>query len=156
MRWAAAATVVSVVAIAPVDHIAHRLSVAQRNGADWHYSVLVLALAAVIVAALALWTAAAVAAVRRMDLGTRLLAAESVLATALGTVMGLITAATALWWGSMASSAPWFLDGTRVGTPGSALGPNIVVAMALMLGASVVAGWGVVRITRSWPALRAG
>jgi len=154
--WAAAATVVSAAAIVPVAVVAHRLDVAQRNGADWRYSVVVLAVAAIVVAAAALWTAAVVAAVRRMDLGTRLLMVESVLATALGAVMVLITAATALWWGSMASSAPWFLDATSVGTPGSAFDPNMVVAMTLMLGASGAAGWGVVRIARSWPALRPG
>jgi len=154
--WAGAATVVTVAAVIPLGVIAHRLNSAQRNGADWHYSVGFAVVALASVATLALWTAAAVAAVQRMELRTGLVVAESALATALAAVMVLITGSTALWWGSMAFSAPWFLQGTSTGTPGSPFELNIVVAMALMLGATLAAGFGVVRMSRSWSRLLSG
>jgi len=65
-----------------------------------------------------------------------------------------ITAATAVWWVSIATSAPWFLWGTPVGSAGSAFEPQLVATMVLMVLAAVAAGYGAGRIARSMRDLR--
>ncbi len=64
--------------------------------------------------------------------------------------MVAMTAATALWWAVMGTSAPSFLQGMPVD-------PDLVLTMALMLAASAGAGYGgVLRMARSRSALRLG
>ena len=150
---AAVATVVTVAATLGLRPLAHGLTAAQRNGGDWHCTLLFVLVALAVVTTLALWTGAAVAAARRMTLSTRTLVAESVLAVALGAVMVLVTASSALWWGSVAASAPWFFSGTRFGTPGSAVSPNLILALGLMALGTLTGAYGVIRVTRSLSAL---
>jgi hypothetical protein len=103
---------------------------------------------------LALWTAAAVATASRIVLPEGVVSAEAVLALAVAGGMVLMTAATALWWGAIGSSAAWYLQGVRPGSPASAVSTNLAATMALMVLACAVASYGVVRILRSWSELR--
>jgi hypothetical protein len=66
----------------------------------------------------------------------------------------VMTVATALWWGAVASGAPWFLAGSRPGPAALPFDPNLVATISLMLAAIAVAGYGALRITRSWKELR--
>jgi hypothetical protein len=151
------ATVVAVAALVALVAVAHTLTPAQRNAevathpVVWYYLVEFIATMLLVAVALALWTAAAVAAARRLDLPRPVLCAEAVLAAGAAVAMVVMTAGTAVWWGSIASSAPWFLQGTRVESAGSPLNAQLVGTMVLMLVASVLAGYGVSRVAQSWP-----
>ena len=152
----------AVAALVALVAVAHTLTPAQRNAevathpVVWYYLVEFIATMLLVAVALALWTAAAVAAARRLDLPRPVLCAEAVLAAGAAVAMVVMTAGTAVWWGSIASSAPWFLQGTRVESAGSPLNAQLVGTMVLMLVASVLAGYGVSRVARSWPQLRSG
>jgi hypothetical protein len=135
---------------------AHALSTAQRNGTDPGYGVAFVAWALLIAATICLWTRAAIATARRIRLGRRALALESGLAVAVAAAMCAMTVASAIWWGSMAEHAPWFLHGTATGTAGSPFDLRLAATMALMLGAVVAGQYGVARIGRSWVDLRRG
>lgn len=158
---AAVSTVAATVAMAGLVGLAHTLSPAQRNGGlvyhpvVWYYLLAIIPTALLVALALALWTVAAVAVTRRLVLARPVLFAEAVLAVALSVAMFVITAATAVWWGAIASSAPWFL-GAQSGSAASAFTPNLVGTMALMSVACAVATCGVVRVARSWRDLRLG
>jgi hypothetical protein len=156
------ATVVAVAALVALVVVAHTLTPAQRNAEPvthpivWYYFVEFIVTMLLSAVALALWTVAAVVAARRLDLPRPVLSAEALLAVGAAAAMVVMTAATAVWWGSIASSAPWFLHGTRAESAGSPLDAQLVGTMALMLAASVLAGYGVSRVARSWPQLRSG
>jgi len=146
------ATVLTVVAVGvfiPLVLWAHHLDWRHWNGGDGWYSTAIVLWALLVAATLAQWTASGVAAVRRMDIPTRLLRVEAILAVAVAGVMVLATTAAALWWGAMAHDAPWFLQGTVPGTKPSPFTPQLVLTLALMLTAVLPAGFGVARITRS-------
>jgi len=129
---------------------AHSLSAAQRNGADAAYSAAFVVWALVAATTLVLWTRAAVVAGRRLELSRRVLAAVSALAVAVGAAMAAMTVNTAIWWGTMAERAPWFLHGAPLGTNGSPFNPQLAGTMGLMLASVVVGEYGVSRIGRSW------
>ena len=154
------ATVVAVAALAALVAVAHTLTPAQRNGelashpVVWYYLVQFIVTMLLVAVALALWTVAAVVTALRLDLPRPVLAAEALLAVGAAAAMVVMTAATAVWWGSIASSAPWFLHGTRAESAGSPLSAQLVGTMVLMLVASILAGYGVSRVARSWPQLR--
>jgi hypothetical protein len=154
------ATVVAVTALAALVAVAHTLTPAQRNGelanhpVVSYYLVEFMVTMVLVAVALALWTVAAVVTARRLDLPRPVLSAEALLAAGAAAAMVVMTAATAVWWGSIASSAPWFLKGTRAESAGSPLNAQLVGTMVLMLVASVFAGYGVSRVARSWPQLR--
>jgi len=151
---ATALTVVTVGAVLPLSLWAHHLNELQRNGGDGIYSGAFVTWALLVAGALSLWTAAGVAAAIRIDLPRRVLHVEAMLAIAVAGAMAVITAATALWWGSMATRAPWFLEGTAPGTSPSPFNVQLVLTMALMLVAVLVAAYGVVRVARSRTGLR--
>jgi hypothetical protein len=46
------------------------------------------------------------------------------LAATVTAAMTAMTGALALWWAAVGSSAPWFLQGTRVGSAASAVTPT--------------------------------
>jgi hypothetical protein len=152
---AVASTVVSLVAMVALVAVAHTLTPDQRNGGAlyhpvvWYYLVQFIATVLVLAVMLALWTAAAVVTVRRLDLPRPVLSAESALAIAVTAAMVAMTAATTVWWGVMASSAPWFLQGRPAGSGGSPFNQEVVVTMTLMLVAIIVATYGVSRVARS-------
>jgi hypothetical protein len=151
---AAALTVVTVTAVIPLSAWAHGLNEPQRNGGDAMYSAGFVLWALLVAGALAGWTAAGVAAARRIELGIRVIRIEAVLAVAVACILVAITAATAVWWGAMAKDAPWFLGNTQHGTTSSPYSLQLSLTMALMLAAALFAGYGVLRISRSWTEFR--
>ena len=100
------------------------------------------------------WTAAAVVATRRLTIELAKLKILGMLAVAVATCMPIMTAAAAAWWGSMATTAPWFLAGTPVGSSPSTLATNLLVVLIVMMIASIAGMFGVVRVLRSWPGLQ--
>ncbi len=153
---AAAATVVAVVAFLGLVALAHTVTPEQRNGGllyhpvVWYYLVAFVVTMLVIVATLVLWMVAAVTVARRLELSRRVLSVEGSLAVAVAVAMSLMTAATALWWGAVASGAPWFIQGARPGSPASGFSGSLAATMALMLVACAVAGFGLSRVARAW------
>lgn len=157
---AAVSTVVFIGAGAALLGLADTLSPAQRNGGllyhpvVWYYLLAVIATALLAALALGLWTVAAVVITGRLALGQPVLSVEAALAGGLSVAMFLMTAATAVWWGAIASSAPWFLQGIRPRQGVSAFSPTLLETIALMLVACAIAGFGVIRVARSWRDLR--
>jgi hypothetical protein len=151
---AAGATVVAAAALARLTIDASTLTSAARNGGDRLYSLGFVLVALLLWAALALWTAAAVAIGRQLILSRRVLAIEAAAASAVTAGMILMTAATASWWAAVASSAPWFLHGTARAPAVSAFTPSLVGVMTVMLVAGVIAAYGVTRVARSWREVR--
>ena len=139
---AAVATLGAVAALVATRSFAHGLTTAQRNGADTTYSLVFIATALLVAVTLGLWTAVAVACVRRVVLSEAVLRVEAALATAVGAAMLVMTVATALWWESVASTAPSFLSGSRFGLS-SWQDPNIFTTAAVMLVATTFAAYGV-------------
>jgi hypothetical protein len=153
---AAATTVAAIVAVLGLVALARTVTPEQRNGGllyhavVWYYLVPFVLTMLVIVATLALWTVAAVAVARRLELSRRVLSVEGALAVAVAVAMPLMTAATALWWGAVASGEPWFIQGARPGSSASGFSASLAATMALMLVACAVAGFGLSRVARAW------
>jgi hypothetical protein len=154
--WAAVASAVALGGAAALIPWAHSLSDAARNGADSAYSAGFLGVACVGTVALALWTRVAARSLLGLTLHRRLLWAESALAIGIAAAMGVVTVATAIWWGSVAMDAPWFLHGSRRGTGGSPFNPQVTSTVIVMALALVVAMVGVACIGRSWTTARRG
>ena len=130
---------------------AHRLSSGQRSGHDSVYLLGVGAWALLMAACLVAWTVAGVATARRLAFSAKLLRLEAWLAAAVSTTMAVMTIATAIWWAALASAAPWFFAGRPVGTSTSALVPQLLLAMLLMLIATPLASAGALRALRTLP-----
>ena len=147
---AVTATLGTVVAAGALVSWAQRLTNHQRNvGFGW-YQLLFLITAALVAFTVATWSAAAVAIARRLDIGLRQLRFAGVLAVVVAVCMPIMTAAAAAWWGSMAGAAPWFLAGTPVGSSPSPLSPNLLIVLVMMMVASGVGVFGLLRVVRSW------
>ena len=151
---ALAASGLTVVATVPLLIWAHRLTSYQRNGGLHWYGALYLVWATLVVVTLTLWTVLAIATARRVQLSTRVLAAEAVLAGVVAFAMLMMIAATAFWWGAMANDAPAFLSVGPTRTSGSPWNFQLVVTVALMALAMGTAAIGVVREVRGWMRLR--
>jgi hypothetical protein len=151
--WTSAAAGAALGGLVPV---AHSLTTAQRNGGSSAYSVAFVLMAILVSTALAMWTIAAVAITRRLALSRRVLVGEVALATLVVGTMVVMTGATATWWGTVASSAPWFLQGTRTGSVASPFEPQLAATMALMLITTLAALGAMSRVTRSWREWRMG
>ena len=128
---------------------AHTLTSLQRNGGDHTYGGVFLAWVALLAATLLAWAAAAAACARRLDLSARELRLEARLGAAVALAMAVVTVATAVWWGAVASAAPWFLDGGPAGAQGSPLSANTLAPALLMLCACALAAVGTHRALRS-------
>ncbi len=111
---------------------AHHLDAFQRNGHDALYGLAFVAAGLLLVGCLAAWTAVAVSTARRLELPARLLEAEVALAAAVSVAMLAMTIATAVWWGALASDAPWALHGQPAGAGASPLLAQLLAAMLLM------------------------
>lgn len=135
---------------------AHGLTGPQRNGHDVAYAIAFLCLALLAAACLVAWTVAAVATARRLPLRAATLRTETWIACAVAGAMGVMTAATAVWWGALAGAAPWFLAGSAAGAAASPLAPQLLAAAALMLLATLLGGAGAQRAVRALPALSGG
>lgn len=155
--WAVASTLVEGGALAAILPWAHSLSAEDRAGALPSYSMAVLGFAVLTSVMLAMWTVAAVATARRVELSPRTLSLEGVLALTLCGLMAIITFATLIWWTAIASGAPWFFDLNSSGRSVSVLRgaahplaftPNLLASVGLMAGATAFAVAGARRISR--------
>jgi hypothetical protein len=133
---------------------AHHLTAQQRNSGLHWYGVLFLLWAALVVVTVTLWTVAAVATARRVELPGAILTAEAALAAALTVAMVVMVGATAVWWAAMAKDAPGFLSTSPGGAPGSPWDLWLVATVVLMLVAVGIAALGVAREVRVWTAMR--
>lgn len=153
VRWACWASLTAAVAAIALAAVGSRLTAAQRNGGSLGYTLAFAGTAAIAVTALALWTSSGVTVGRRLDLPARTLGIEAMLAGLATVIMAGMTTATAVWWGVLASVAPWFLWDAPAGTPSSPADPNLIGTMALMLSATLLAAIGTTRALRGSRAL---
>jgi len=147
---AGAITGLTVIGLLGLSIWAHHLTAAQRNGHNDVYTAAVLGWAALFAACLFSWAAAAVATVRHLNPTPRLLTLETRLAVAVTAAMAAMTIATAVWWATIANSAPWFFAGTAAGTPGMVAPLNLVIPVALMLTATLSGSMGARRSLRNF------
>jgi drug/metabolite transporter (DMT)-like permease len=126
---------------------------AQRNGHDLAYAISFAGWALLMFACVLTWTSAGVTVARRIELSSRLLRCEVWLAVAVTAAMAAVTVATTVWWVALADAAPWFFSDRPVGSTASALVPQLVIALLLMLVATSLGMAGVVRAVRSLPAV---
>ena len=150
VRWAITATATTGAIVGGLVIWARHLIEHQRNvGFGWYQLLFVIA-AISFVGAVATWTAAAVAATRQLNIRLGQLRVVGVLAVLVAVCMPAMTAAAALWWGSMATTAPWFLAGTAVGTSSSPLSANLFVVLIVMTIASGAGVLGLLRVISTW------
>jgi hypothetical protein len=147
-------TVLASGVLLPLSLWGHHLTAQQRNSGLHWYGVLFLLWAALVVATLTLWTVAAVATARRVDLTRAILIAEAALAAALTAAMVVMVGATAVWWAAIAKDAPGFLSTSPGGAPNSPWDLWFVATVVLMLVAVGIAALGVAREVRVWTAMR--
>ncbi len=152
--WAVTATAATGAAIGGLAIWARHLTNHQRNvGFGW-YQVAFAIVAILFAATVATWTAVAVAATRRINIGFGQLKVVGILAISVAACMLIMTAAAAVWWGSMATTAPWFLTGTPVGSAASPWATNLLTVLILMAVASGTGAVGSARVLRSWRLLK--
>jgi hypothetical protein len=156
VRWAVTATTVTAAATAGLAIWARHLTTHQRNAGFGWYQLLFVVLALMCAATVAAWSATAVTVTRRLQLGSRQLKVTGALAVSVAACMPLMTAAAAVWWGSMASTAPWFLSGAPAGSSSSPWATNLFGVLILMVIASAVGVIGLLRVIRSWRQLQQG
>jgi hypothetical protein len=130
---------------------AHRLSSAQRNGHDLAYAIGFAGWALLMLACVVTWTSAGVTVARRIEFSARLLRCEVWLAVAVTATMAAMTVATIVWWVALADAAPWFFADRPAGSTASALVPQLVFALLLMLVATSLGMAGVLRAVHSLP-----
>jgi hypothetical protein len=128
---------------------AHRLAPAARNGADASYGAAFLLWVTLFAASLLAWASAAAATARCLGLAPPILRVQARLGAAVSVSMTVMTLATVVWWTSLASAAPWFFDGRHVGSPGSALTPNIALPAGVLLLATLLGLTGATRALRA-------
>jgi len=154
VAWAVAATSASAAVGGGLVVWAQHLTTHQRNtGLGW-YQLLFIIVATLFGATVATWSAVAVAATRCLTIAARQLHVAAVLAILVAACMPLMTAAAAVWWASIATSAPWFLAGAPVGSSSSPWDINLLVVLIAMTAASGVGVIGVLRVISSWHVLR--
>ncbi len=152
---AVSCTVLTVAVTVPLLAWANHLP-SNHPGGGFHWEgALFLVWAALIVVTLASWTVAAVAAGRRIELSEAVLTTEALLAAVIAVAMVTMVAATAVWWGAMATDAPAFLNASPGGLPGSSWDILLVATVALMAVATGTAAVGVARELRLWTRARA-
>jgi hypothetical protein len=147
-------TVIFLAATAGLVVWAHGLTPSQRQGHDGAYAIAAVAWALLGTATLGSWCSAATRASACLDLSTATLRMQARLATAVATALGVMTAATAIWWTSVAAVSPTALTGAPSGHT-SALVPQLALAMVLMLVAIGIGGAGARRAARGVSGLSA-
>lgn len=148
VRRAVVATGLGAAALATLVVVAHTFGPVQRS--TWTLGAFSVVAASWVVV-VALWTTAAGAAWRRMDLAPRVLRVESGLAVIAAGSMVLLTAGVAVWWGAVAQAAPWFLQVSPVHPGGSVLNPQ-ALATEVLLALGAVLGMG--GAGRAWRQVR--
>jgi len=150
VQWAVASTAAAAAAVAGLSLWASHLTNHQRNsGFGWYQFVFEIA-AILFAITLATWSAAVVATTRRLDIGSGQIKVAGVMAILVAVCMPIMTAASAVWWGSMAATAPWFLAGTHVGSSPSPVTANLLAVLIVMLIASAAGVFGMLKVVRSW------
>jgi hypothetical protein len=153
IRRAAALTVVLAAGTIALVVSAHGLTGRERNGGDSGYAVAFVCWAAVGVACLLAWTAAAVATARRLDISATALRSQAWLAAGVAVAMAVMTAAAVVWWAAVADAAPWFFAGKPAGASASAPAPELLAAAGLMVLATLVGAAGAVQSMRARAAI---
>jgi len=153
VQWAVIATLATAAVVGALAVWAGHLTNHQRNSGFGWYQLLFVVAALLFSAAVASWSVAAVAVTRRLDVGSGQLKVGGSLAVVVGLCMPLMTGAAALWWGSIATTAPWFLAGTPTGSSPSPWTTNLLSVLILMTIASGFGVFGVFRVNRSTRAL---
>jgi hypothetical protein len=148
--WAVTASLVTAIAGGGLVVWARHISNHQRNAGFGWYQLMFVIVATLFAVTVATWSAVAVATTRRLNIGLVQLKVVGVLAVLVAICMPIMTAAAALWWGSMATTAPWFLAGTTVGSSPSPLATNLLVVLIVMTIASGAGVLGLFRVIRSW------
>jgi hypothetical protein len=148
---ATAASALTLAVTVPLLIWARHLTVYQRNGGMPQYGAVFLGWAALIAVSLALWTAAGIAAARRITISRRLLLTEAGLAMVLTVAMSAMVAAMAAWWAYMASMAPAFLATNPASAP---INPMLAITVTVMVLAVALATSASVRIVRTWRVCR--
>jgi hypothetical protein len=152
-RQVVRATIVSTVTVAATVGlilVAGHLNRHQRNEGLWSYALVVAVWAILVAATIGTWVVAATATVRRLSLSVTTARVEGTLAVLVCVAMVAITAATAIWWGTVAWAAPGFFRTGPLWTSGSPWAPPMILASGLMLLATTAAALGSARICRSW------
>ncbi len=121
---------------------AHHLGPSQRNGGLWPYQVVGMAWAVLVVASIALCTAAVVAAGSRIELSDRMERLYRALAVALSVAMAVILGGVIVWWAALTSSAPWFLHSGLLAVRGGPVSTPMVGTALLMAVGLVIAVLG--------------
>jgi hypothetical protein len=145
---ASALTAVAIGATAALAVWAQQLDTAQRNGASSAYSGAFVLCALLLVGALAAWTTVAVSLARALELSSRVLRIEALLAGAVCVSMLAMTLATATWWGALGRVAPWVLHGAADGSRSSSFALSLFVPSALMAVATCLAAFGAITSLR--------
>jgi hypothetical protein len=146
---ASALTAVAIGATAALAVWAHHLDTAQRNGASPAYTGAFVLCALLLVGALAAWTTVAVSLARGLELSSRVLRIEALLAGAICASMLAMTLATATWWGALGRVAPWVLHGAADGSRSSSFALSLFVPSALMAIATCFAAFGAITSLRA-------
>jgi hypothetical protein len=136
----------TVVAGIPVVLWAHHLTYQQRNGGLVVYSAVFLAVSLLVAAFVLTSTASVVSLTKRLSLSAAAVRLLGRLALAMVGTMGIILAATVLWWLSLARNAPTVLGGRAPA--------DLIVTVSLMAVGMVVAGLGAYRVLGALPKLR--
>jgi hypothetical protein len=153
VKWAVIATLATAAVVGGLAVWASHLTNHQRNTGFGWYQLLFVVAAFLFAAAVAGWSVAAVAVTCRLTIGSGQLKVGGSLAVLVGACMPLMTGAAALWWGSMATTAPWFLAGTPMGSSPSPWAANLLGVLIVMTIASGIGMLGVLRVIRSMRAL---
>jgi hypothetical protein len=152
---AAVLSAVLLLATAGLVAWAHGLAPRDRQGHDALYAAGFVAWGLLCAATLAAWTSAAIRTAARLTLATSILRLEARLAAAVAVAMAVMATATAVWWAAVGSLSPGALTGSAGGRA-SAIVPQLIVAMALMLAAVALAGLGARQAVRALPDLAGG
>jgi hypothetical protein len=142
-------TVVTAAATLGIVVWAHHLGTRQRNGASTPYLGLGALWALLMVASIVCCTAAAVAAASRLRFTARMLRIHGALALAVTIAMVVVIGGTLVWWGAVASSAPWFFGSGVTGSATSPVPASMVAAGILMVLGLATAVVGAGRVARS-------
>jgi hypothetical protein len=145
---ALACSALTLAVTAPLLQWAHHLTAHQRNGGIHWYGAVFLIWAGLIVVTLSMWTVAAVAAGRQLELSRHILNAEAALGVLVAVAMVAMVGATAVWWAAMVKNAPSYLNASPGGAPGSPWDVWLIATVALMVGAMGTAAAGAFRIAR--------
>jgi hypothetical protein len=148
---AAASVIIATVGLVAWAHT--QSSSARQTGAGF-YGAAFIAWATLVVLLIVSCAALAVGLARRVSFTSAELAAESLLADIVTLAIVVITAAIAIWWGAVATTAPWFLHGAPIGARGSGFDLRVCIVVTVAGASVATAAYGVARMSRAWMEIR--